>query len=152
MKKTLIVLIALAVVAPVFAQDSPEGPPPIAIAAHNHVIAFLDLSEVQVAAWDEINLIHRDAEEPIKEEIRILEGEIKALIEAGDPDATVVGELVLEIAELKSDLHEIHTIYHEGFVALLDEDQAQRLGFIARADRAQKFIPAFRLFELIPRR
>ena len=73
MKKVLIVLFALAVVSPVFAQeDPPEGPPPIAVAAHNQVIAFLDLGEVQVSAWDEIYRIHRDAEQPIKEELRIL--------------------------------------------------------------------------------
>ncbi len=153
MKKVLIVLFALAVVSPVFAQDNPpEGPPPIAVAAHNQVIAFLDLGEDQVSAWDEIYRIHRDAEQPVKEELRILEAELKEMIDAGDPDPATVGDLVLQIADLKYELGEIHVIYHEDFMALLDEDQTRRLGFIARADRVQPIIPAFKLFELIRRR
>jgi len=43
MKKLLIALIALAVVAPVAAQ---EEPPPIVEAAHNAVATFLQLTEV----------------------------------------------------------------------------------------------------------
>ena len=35
---------------------------------------------------------------------------------------------------------------------LLDDEQFGRLGFIARADKVQPIIPAFKLFELIPRR
>ncbi|MCK5379087.1 MAG: periplasmic heavy metal sensor [Acidobacteria bacterium] len=153
MKKVLIVLFVLAVVSPVFAQeDPPEGPPPIAVAAHNQVIAFLDLGEDQVSAWDEIYRIHRDAEQPVKEELRILEAELKEMIDAGDPDPATVGNLVLQIADLKYELGEIHVIYHEDFMALLDEDQTRRLGFVARADRVQPIIPAFKLFELIRRR
>ncbi len=153
MKKVLIVLFALAVVSPVFAQEGPpEGPPPIAVAAHNQVIAFLDLDETQVIAWDEIYIIHRNAEQPVKEELQILEVELKEMIDAGDPDPATVGELVLEIASLRATLWEILVIYHEDFMALLDEDQTRRLGFIARADRVQPIIPAFKLFELIRRR
>lgn len=37
-------------------------------------------------------------------------------------------------------------------MALLDEDQAKRLGFINRADKVRKIIPAFKLIELIGRR
>ena len=153
MKKVLIILFALAVVSPVLAQEGPpEGPPPIAIAAHNQVIAFLDLDENQIAAWDEMYLIHRDAEQPVKEEMRVLEAELKEMIDAGDADPAAVGDLVLQIAELRAELHQIHMIYHEDFMTLLDEDQGRRLGFIARADRVQPIIPAFKLFELIRRR
>lgn len=152
MKKTLIVLFALAIVSPILAQDVPDGPPPAVVAAHHQVVAFLDLTEDQVAAWDEINLMHREAEQPVREEIQILEAELKELIDGGDPDATEVGELVLEIAYLRENLRQIHTTYHEDFVALLDEDQAKRLAFIARAEKVQPIIPAFKLFELIPRR
>ncbi len=153
MKKVLIVLFALAVVSPVFAQEGPpEGPPPIAVAAHHQVVEFLNLDENQVAAWDEIYLIHRDAEQPVKEEMRILEAELREMIDAGNADPATVGDLVLQIADLRAELGEIHMTYHEDFMTLLDEDQGRRLGFIARADRVQPIIPAFKLFELIRRR
>ena len=93
MKKLLIVLFALAVVAPVAAQ---EEPPPIVEASHNAVVAFLQLTDEQIVVWDEIYQIHRDAEQPLKEDIRAVQDEIDALFEAGDPDPAAVGALFIE--------------------------------------------------------
>ncbi len=149
MKKLLIVLFAIAVVVPVAAQ---EGPPPIVEAAHNGVAAFLHLTDEQIVVWDGIYLIHRNAEQPLKEDIRAVQTEIDDLFEAGDPVPAEVGELMIERRELGEALLEVHLIYHEDFVSLLDESQVRRLRFIARADDVQKFIPAFKLFELIRRR
>jgi len=149
MKKLLIVLFALAMAAPVVAQ---EEPPPIVEAAHNAVAMFLQLTDEQIVVWDEIYQIHRDAEQPLKEEIRAVQEEIDTLFEAGDPDPAEVGELFIQRRDLGEQLIDVHVVYHEDFVALLDESQVRRLRFIARADDVQKFIPAFKLFELIRRR
>jgi hypothetical protein len=146
---TLMSLFALAAAAPVMAQ---EEPPPIVEASHNAVVAFLDLGPDQVAAWDEIYWIHRDAEGPLKEAIEAVQTEIDELFEAGDPDPAAVGELFIERRALGEELIEVHLVYHEAFVALLDETQTRRLFFIARADEVEKIIPAFKLFELIRRR
>jgi len=150
MKKVLFSLFALAIVAPAIAQE--DGPPPIVEASHNAVVAFLDLTPEQVTAWDEIYQIHRDAETPIQEDIREVQEAIDALFEAGDPDAAEVGELFIERRVLGEELIDVHVVYHEDFVAMLDERQLRRLGFIARADDVQRIIPAFKLFELIRRR
>jgi len=153
MKKVLIVLFALAIVSPVLAQeDPPDGPPPIVVAAHNQVVEFLELTPEQVETWNEMYIIHREGEQLARDEIRILEADLKDLMDAGDPDPAAVGELVLQIAALRAEVGEIHRVYHEDFMTLLDEDQARRLGFINRADRVQPIIPAFKLFELIPKR
>ncbi len=146
---TLMSLFALAAAAPVMAQ---EEPPPIVEASHNAVVAFLDLRPDQVAAWDEIYWIHRDAEEPLKEAVEAVQAEIDELFEAGDPDPAAVGELFIERRALGEELIEVHLVYHEAFVALLDDTQTRRLFFIARADDVEKIIPAFKLFELIRRR
>jgi hypothetical protein len=152
MRKALIVLVALAVVSPVLAQEPLDEPPPIVEASHNAVVAFLDLTPEQVTAWDEIYQIHRDAEQPIQEDIREVQEAIDALFEAGEPDPTEVGGLFIERRVLGEELIDVHVVYHEAFVALLDLNQAHRLGFIARADDVQRIIPAFKLFELIRRR
>jgi len=150
MKKFLIAVIAVCAVTPLAAQEM--EPPPIVEASHNAVAAFLQLTDEQLADWDVIYRIHRDAEQPLQDEIAAVQAEIGALFEAGDPDPEAVGELMIERHGLAEALFDVHLVYHEGFVALLDETQAKRLHFIARADDAQKFIPAFKLFELIPRR
>ncbi len=150
MKRLFLAVILVAFVAPAAAQEM--EPPPIAEAAHNGVVAFLQLTPEQVVAWDEIYWIHRDAEKPIKEDIRAVQEDVDALFEAGDPDPATLGNLMIERRELGEDLIQVHVIYHEAFVALLDETQLRRLKFIARADHVQKLIPAFKLFELIRRR
>jgi len=63
-----------------------------------------------------------------------------------------LGELVIERHTLGEALFDVHLVYHEEFFAILDETQMRRLKFIARADDVQKVIPAFKLFDLIPRR
>ena len=149
MRKMLLALVAMAFVAPVFAQ---EEPPPIVEASHNAVVRFLDLSPEQIEAWDVIYQIHREKEQPLQEMIAEVQAEIDALFDAGGPDPAEVGALFITRRDLTEQLLEVHLVYHEDFVLLLDEAQTRKLRFIARADDVQKFIPAFRLFELIPRR
>ena len=149
MRKILIALIAMVFVTPVFAQ---EETPPIVEASHNAVVNFLKLTEEQVAAWDEMYWDHRDEEEPIQDAIAVVQGELDDLFQEDPLDPVAIGNKVIERRELGDQLLEIHIVYHEAFVALLDEGQVRRLRFIARADDVQKFIPAFKLFELIPRR
>jgi Spy/CpxP family protein refolding chaperone len=138
------------VVAPLAVQEM--EPPPIVEAAYNRVAAFLQLTDEQIAAWDAIYQIHRDVEQPLQDEAAAAQAEIDALFEAGGPDPTEVGELVIQRHDLGETLIEVHAIYHEDFVALLDQTQVKRLNFIARADDVQQVIPAFKLFELIPKR
>ncbi len=152
MKKLLIALFVLAIANPVLAQDAEMETPPIVVASHNAVVAFLDLTPEQVEAWNEMHRIHRESEQPLKEDIAGVQEEIDALFEAGSPDPAAAGALFIERRALTDQLVQVHVVYHEDFVAMLDDTQLRRLRLIARADDVQKFIPAFKLFELIPRR
>jgi len=96
--------------------------------------------------------IHREMEQPLKKAIADVQAKIDRLFEAGEPDAAEIGGLFITRRDLGEQLLDVHLVYHEDFVLLLDESQARKLRFMARADDAQKFIPAFKLFELIPRR
>jgi hypothetical protein len=149
MKKLVLVVLVMTVAAPVFAQN---GPPPMVEAAHNRVVAFLQLDEAQEAAWDDLYHEHRDAEQPIQDEIRMVQNQIDGIFESGAPDATELGELVIARRDLGEALREVHQIYHEGVLELIDDRQEKKLWFLARADDVQEIIPAFKLFELIPRR
>ena len=149
MRKILIALIAVALVTPVFAQ---EGPPPIVEASHNAVVTVLKLTPEQVEAWHVIYQIHREQEKQLQQAIADVQAEIDKLFAAGEPDPAVIGALFITRRDLGEQLLDVHLVYHEDFVLLLDENQTRKLRFMARADDAQKFIPAFKLFELIPRR
>ena len=149
MRKILIALIAVALVTPVFAQ---EEPPPIVEASHNAVVVVLKLTPEQIEAWHVIYQIHREMEQPLKKAIADVQAKIDRLFEAGEPDPAVIGARFITRRDLGEQLLDVHLVYHEDFVLLLDENQTRKLRFMARADDAQKFIPAFKLFELIPRR
>jgi hypothetical protein len=151
MKKQLFVIVLLALAAPLAAQEA-DGPPPVAEAAHNQVVRFLQLSGDQVAGWNAIYQVHREAEQPLQQALATLQEEIDARFATGNPDPAGLGGLVIERHALDEELQAVHVSYHEAFVALLDEAQAKRLALIARADAVQPLIPAFKLFELIPRR
>lgn len=151
MRRALVILALMALAAPIAAQDV-DGPPPIAEAAQNQVARFLNLTDDQVAAWNALYAVHREAEQPLQEAIAAVQDEIDALLAEGNPEPGPLGTLVIERHALGEELIAVHLSYHEGFVALLEEAQAKRLAFIARADEVQPIIPAFKLFELIRRR
>jgi len=149
MKRLMIALVAVALVTPVFAQ---EEPPPIVEASHNAVVRFLQLTPEQVEDWHVIYQIHRNLEQPRQQEIAEVQAAIDEAFEAGEPDQAEIGALFIQRRALTEELVQVHLDYHQDFVLILDDAQARRLRFIARADDVQKIIPAFKLFELIPRR
>jgi hypothetical protein len=152
MKKLLIALFVLSVVSPVLAEEPPAEPPPIVEASHNAVVAFLKLTPEQVEDWNAMYELHRELEQPLKEDIKTVQEELDRLFEEDPLDPVAIGNKVIERRELGDRLIEVHVTYHEDFLLLLDDTQTRKLRIIARADDVQKFIPAFKLFELIPRR
>ena len=149
MKKIVFVLIAVALATPVFAQ---EEPPPIVEASHNAVVAFLNLTPEQAEDWDTVYRMHREAEKPFQEGIAAVQEAIEEYFDSGIDDPAAVGLLFTERRALTGDLIQVHVDYYGDFLLILDDAQTRKLRFIARADDVQPIIPAFKLFELIPRR
>ena len=149
MKKIVFALIAVALATPVFAQ---EGPPPIVEASHNAVVAFLNLTPEQAEDWDTVYRMHREAEKPLQEGIAAVQEAIEEYFDSGIDDPAAVGLLFTERRALTGDLIQVHVDYYGDVLLILDDAQTRKLSFIARADDVQPIIPAFKLFELIPRR
>lgn len=153
MKRLMLFVLTLAFAAPAIAQteEPPELSHPAMLAARHAVINFLDLDADQVAAWDVLWAEHRDAEVPLRQQIRDVQAQIDDLFAAGVPDPAELGMLVVERHELGEALVDVHLFYVEAFHDLLDEEQMGRLGEIRIADRIQPWIPAFKAFELVKR-
>jgi hypothetical protein len=120
-------------------------------AARNAVINFLELDPDQIGAWDILWADHRDAEQPIKQQIADVQAAIDALFASGAPDPAELGMLVIERHALGEELVDVHVVYVESFHALLDDEQMYRLEEIRIADRIQRWIPAFKAYELVRR-
>jgi len=153
MKRLILPILLLAMVAPAAAQDKPpEGDPgPIWDGARQLVIEFLQLDDGQVMDWDVLWTEHRTAEEPIHQQIADVQALIEDQFASGAPDPTELGLLMIERRDLGEALIDVHMVYVEGFEFLLDEEQARRLREIRVAERIQGFIPAFKAFQLVKR-
>ncbi|MCU0304792.1 MAG: hypothetical protein MUC56_12115 [Thermoanaerobaculales bacterium] len=153
MKRLLLSAMLLALALPAAAQvgDPPDLTHPAMDAARFAIVNFLDLDPLQVEAWDLLWAEHRDAEAPIRQQLADIQAQIDALFATGAPDPTELGVLVIERHALGEALIDVHVVYVDGFQALLDEAQMDRLTEIRIADRIQPWIPAFKAFELVRR-
>jgi Spy/CpxP family protein refolding chaperone len=143
MKRALLAsAVLLALAAPASAQELG----PCAERGQDAIVEFLALTPDQVAAWDQL-LADRDAAaEPLRTELEAVETELRALLESPDPPADEVGALVIQGHDLRQQLGDVHRVYFDGFVALLDEEQAPRFEAVRRAERLQPLVPVFRAF------
>ena len=153
MKRMLLSALILAVAVPVAAQiqEPSDLTHPAMDAAHHAVANFLALDQNQVESWDILWADHRAAEEPLRQQIADVQTLIEDLFASGAPDPTELGLLMIERRDLGEALIDVHVIYVEDFQALLDEEQAGRLREIRIADKIQRWIPAFKAFELVKR-
>jgi Spy/CpxP family protein refolding chaperone len=140
----MLALMSLAL--PLMAQE--HGPndrvPPL-----EKVAGFLELSEEQVGDWQALLEDRDEALVPLHEEIAAESQALGDLLAGEDPDATEVGELVIAIHDLRGEAKDVHMTYATGFDELLEEEQAQRLEFIRRANHIQPLLPAFKAMGLI---
>lgn len=138
--------------APMGAQAVALQAGPIDDAARAAVARFLELSEDQMATWDQLIADRDAAAQPILERLAEIRQELADLFAGGDPDPAEVGTLVIERHGLVGQLGDIHRTYVEGFVAMLSDEQAARYGLVRRAEQVLPVIPAFRRTGLLPRR
>jgi hypothetical protein len=143
----MLALMSLAL--PVLAQG-PQGPgPDDRVPPQEKVAGFLELSEEQVGNWQALLEDRDSALVPLHEEIAAESQALGDLLAGEDPDPTEVGELVISIHDLRGEVKDVHMTYATGFDELLEEEQAQRLEFIRRANHVQPLLPAFKAMGLI---
>lgn len=121
--------------------------------AKSAIVEYLELSDAQIEAWDALIDETTAVSEPLRDRVREINDELESLFESDDPDADVVGSLVIERHGLLEELFLIHRDYVDRFEhGILTQDQHRKYHLVRAAARVQPLIPAFRLFALIPPR
>jgi hypothetical protein len=87
---------------------------------------YLELTEEQVASALELHAATREASQPILEENRDLETQLKELLDGDSPSPAAVGEIVITVHENRKTLKAIQQQFEEDFMALLDAEQLVR--------------------------
>ncbi len=113
------------------------------------VSAFLELTEDQV---NNLLILREDLHTtvaPLIEAKKGLQEDLKAELASDEPSATYVGELMIEIYFIQSQIKEAYMAYVGSFEAMLDDAQLRKYRAIKLAVRLQKIIPAFEKLGLI---
>ncbi len=113
------------------------------------VSAFLELTEEQVKTLIILREELHSEVQPLAEYKKDLQADLKEELASEEPSAGYVGELVIEIHFIKSQIKEAHMAYVGAFEAMLDDAQLRKYRAIKLAVRLQKIIPAFEKLGLI---
>ena len=119
---------ALLCLGTVAAQDpiDPNGGP-------EALISYLGLSESQLAGLREVHAQIREATQPVAEEARAKQQELRQAKQQDPPDTNLIGMLTMELEELAAKLVGIRADFQDDALAVLDANQLALLGALEDA-------------------
>lgn len=112
------------------------------------VAQFLTLAPEQVQALGQLLQEREQASAPILQQIAIREQRIQELIATGG-DPAEIGQLVVEIHQLRQAAQAVQAQFLAGFQSLLNEPQQQRWAQVQMAAQLQPVVPAFQALRLL---
>jgi Spy/CpxP family protein refolding chaperone len=113
------------------------------------VAQFLELSPDQVEAFLHLLRMRQEAVTPLRMGIAERERQLQELLGSGNPDPQLVGQLVIEIHQLRQLIARAQAHFLAQFENLLNEEQERRWQQAQFAERLQPILPAFRLLHLL---
>jgi hypothetical protein len=116
--------------------------------AFHLVVHFLQLSDDQALALRNLLQQRQQAIGPLLQMIMEKEAQIRSLLETGG-SAEQIGQLVIEIHQLRKLIQQAQENFLAAFVDLLNPEQEQRWHAVQLAERLQPIIPAFKILHLI---
>jgi len=109
------------------------------------VKTYLGLSDQQVQQLVELRREEEQLLQPLREQMREKAPALRAALQASNPDPTTVGQLTLDLQNLRRQVAAINEAYHTKALALLDSAQKEKLDdLVAAARRAERGRPIVR--------
>lgn len=127
------------------AAPGPNGPHDPA----RMVAEYLGLSTEQGEAWRALMEALRTQQQALNDQVNPLEEQLRAALQAAEPDPAAIGALVLQIHALRDQMRVNEETYRTAFEALLDEVQKQKLYVLRAASELAPLFPAFRETRLL---
>jgi len=87
----------------------------------------LQLSDAQREEWTLLHADQREASRALMNEMRTLRSLIKQELESGAPDATTVGEAMISVHDLETEMRALVEQLREDTAAILDDEQLASL-------------------------
>jgi hypothetical protein len=111
------------------------------------VAAFLQLTPNQVEALVELLRVRQESIAPLLQQIAEKELQIQALLQSGG-DPAAIGQLVIEIYQLKQLIQRVQQDFLAAFMNLLDSTQRARVRAVMQAAKLQPVVEAFQTLHL----
>jgi Spy/CpxP family protein refolding chaperone len=100
---------------------------------------YLALTDSQVTQLKELRTKRFEAAKPIMEQIRTKSQELRTLLDSANPDPAKVGQLTVEIKNLREQLKNLRTSDQDSALAILTPEQRTKLKAL---EDALKLMPA----------
>ncbi len=142
--KPVAILVFVAAVA--FAQG-PGGPPPAP--SLNDVKTYLGLSDTQIQNLQSIRTQERNAVQPLAQQIGQKQSSLDSLLQQGSTDAAALGKLLIDIQNLRKQITQAHSNFHDQAVNSLTADQKTKLKALEAAAQLRPAIDQAAFLDLL---
>jgi Spy/CpxP family protein refolding chaperone len=112
---------------------SGEGPGHFQDRRNERLARVLELTDEQIAQWEAAQLAHREATEPLRDQIQANQEALHTLLEDPAADATAVGETMLNGRSLRGEVEAAREALEAQLEALLTPAQLDRYEAIRAA-------------------
>ena len=137
------IFVGLSLVVRAQAPPPPPDPPTL-------VAMFLGFSSDQATQFQQLLLSLQATEQGLQQQVRMRQQRLEEMAGAAAPDTPAVGRLVLEIRALNRQMGQALQSFHDGFVALLEPEQRQKLQAVEQAAQLLPAVAAFAGLHLVP--
>jgi len=146
MKRLLpcLILAAVTLLVPALATAQGEPPSPPAV-----VIQFLEFSPEQATRFRQILEAWQESMKNIQQHMQAQQQELERLSSAEPPDPAAVGEAFLNVRALGRQAGLVVEAYHKNFVAMLNDEQRQKVQAVSQAAQLLPVVQAFAALQLV---
>jgi len=136
-------LIVLTIACAPFIACAQEPPAPAIVAG------FLGFTDAQGARFGQLLGALQASVGPLQQETMVQQKALESALSADQPDPASVGKLVLQIRALQKQVGQAFQAYHEGFLAMLTQDQKEKTQAVVGAAQLLPAVKAFAEVHLI---
>ena len=134
-------LIVLTIACAPFVARAQEPPAPAIVAG------FLGFTDAQGARFGQLLGALQASVGPLQQQMMVQQKALESALSADQPDPASVGKLVLQIRALQKQVGQAFQAYHEGFLAMLTQDQKERTQAVVGA---AQLLPPVKAFAEVP--
>jgi Spy/CpxP family protein refolding chaperone len=131
------ILIVLTIACAPFVAHAQEPPAPMIVAG------FLGFTDDQGTKFGQLLGALQASVGPLQQQMMVQQKALDTVLSADQPDPAAVGKLVLQIRALQKQIGQAFQAYHDGFLAMLTQEQKEKTQAVVGA---AQLLPAVRAF------